>query len=69
MIAPFDIFRTEPDGSALWLECCAELETAKTRVYSMKPGAYFILSQRTGHKLAIEVSPGETIHRPVLLVT
>ena len=55
MIAPFDIFKTEPDGSPLWIACCADLEAAKTRIQSMKPGAYIILSQRTGHKLTIEV--------------
>jgi hypothetical protein len=63
MIAPFDIFKTEADGSLVWLGTAENLDTAKARVQSQgasKPGMYLIFSQTTGNTLAVEVdSRGE----------
>jgi len=53
MIAPLDLFRTEPDGSPLWLGSFPDLEAAETRANELAashPGEYFIFSQTTGHK-------------------
>ena len=47
----FDIFRTLPDGSPLWLESVQGLELAKTRLNRLarlQPGRYFIYSEKTG---------------------
>jgi hypothetical protein len=35
MIAPFDLFRTQDDGSVKWLGVCADLEAAKMRVIEL----------------------------------
>jgi hypothetical protein len=56
MIAPLDLFRTEKDGSALWLGSFADLEAAKERIKELaasNPAEYFIFSQTTGHKLFV----------------
>jgi hypothetical protein len=57
MIAPFDLFRTQDDGSVKWLGVCADLEAAKARVIELslvKPGEYFIYSQTSEQKLFIK---------------
>ena len=56
MIAPFDLFRTEVDGSK-WLGVCADLDAAKARVVELSatlPGEYFIYSQTTETRLFIK---------------
>ena len=57
MIPPFDLFRTEVDGSVKWLGVCADLDAAKARVIELSvglPGEYFIFSQATKRKLFIK---------------
>ena len=58
MLAPFDIFRTEADGSVVWLETADNLDNAKAHLQSIgasRPGMYLILSQVTGNKLSVKV--------------
>ena len=57
MIAPFDIFKVEAPGRALWLEAAQEFEVAKARVRNLmvtSPAEYVIYSQRTGNKVSIK---------------
>jgi hypothetical protein len=57
MVAPFDVFKHEPDGSLCWCGAFPDLETAKTKVRELlksSPGEYFIFSQSTGNKLYIK---------------
>jgi len=70
MIAPFDLFRTEADGSVKWLGVCADLDAAKVRVVELSvalPGEYFIFSQTTERRLFIkpdgQVSERENIEK------
>jgi hypothetical protein len=47
----FDIFRTLPDGSPIWLESVEGLQQAKRRLNwlaQLQPGRYFIYSEKTG---------------------
>jgi hypothetical protein len=69
MIAPFDIFRVEIDGTSVW-RCTAEtLEEAKQRVRELavrelaasSPGKYSIVSIRTNHRLEIVID-GQSNH-------
>jgi hypothetical protein len=56
MIPPFDLFRTETDGSVKWLGVCVDLDAAKSRVRDLSatiPTEYFIFSQTTERKLFI----------------
>jgi hypothetical protein len=56
MIPPFDLFRTEADGSVKWLGVCADLDAAKSRVIELSlalPSEYFIFSQTTGRRMFI----------------
>jgi hypothetical protein len=56
MIAPFDIFHTEDDGTALWCGTAATMEEAQSRVGELSantPGEYVILSRRTGNKIFV----------------
>ena len=57
MVAPFDVFKHEPNGSLRWCGAFADLEAAKDEVRELlvsSPGEYFIFSQSTGEKLYIE---------------
>ena len=66
MIAPFDLFRTEADGSVKWLCVCADLDAAKARVLELSatlPADYLISSQTTGNRLLINPD-GQFSHRP-----
>jgi len=54
MVAPFDVFKHEPDGSLRWCGAFPDLEAAKDEVRELlvsSPGKYLILSQSTGEKL------------------
>jgi hypothetical protein len=53
MIATFDVFRTEADGSVKWFGAFTDLEAAKARIEELisSPGDYFIYNQATGNKL------------------
>jgi hypothetical protein len=57
MVAPFDVFKHEPDGSLWWCGAFADLEAAKDKVRKLlvsSPGKYLIFNQSTGNKLHIE---------------
>lgn len=50
VIAPFDLFRTEDDGSVKWLGVCVDVDAAKSRVVELSvalAGEYFVFSQTT----------------------
>jgi hypothetical protein len=47
MIAPFDLFRTEADGSVKWLGVCADLDAAKARVIELSLAFHFQPNNRT----------------------
>jgi hypothetical protein len=54
MVAPFDVFKHEPDGCLCWCGAFQDLEAAKTKVRELlvsSPGEYFIFSQSTGNNL------------------
>jgi hypothetical protein len=56
MIAPFDLFRTEADGSVKWLGVCADLDAARSRAMELAvkvPAEYFIYSQTSERRLFI----------------
>jgi hypothetical protein len=58
MSVPFDIFRTETNGSVLWMGSAATAEDAKARVRELAtrfPGDYFLLDQKTGNRLVIRL--------------
>ena len=66
MIAPFDLFRTEVDGSVKWLGVCLDVDAAKARVAGLSaviPGEYFIFCQTTGKRLFINAD-GQSSDRP-----
>ena len=66
MIPPFDLFRTEADGSVKWQGVCADLDAAKARVRDLSaafPANYFISSQTTGNRLLIKPD-GQSSRRP-----
>jgi hypothetical protein len=57
MIPPYDIFKTEPNNSARWIEAASTLDGAKARVQALaevSPGEYLIVSQRTGNRLVMK---------------
>jgi hypothetical protein len=57
MIAPLDLFRTEPNGSPLWLNSFPNVEAAEARAKELakdQPGEYFILNVKTGHKQPVK---------------
>jgi len=57
MIATFDLFRTEADGTVKWLGVCADLDAAKSQVIKLSvtlPAEYFVYSQTTEQKLFIK---------------
>ena len=62
MIAPFDLFRTEADGSVKWLGVSLDLDAAKDRVVELSvalPGEYFIYSQTTGNFIKPDGQPSD----------
>jgi sarcosine oxidase gamma subunit len=57
MIPPYDIFKTEPNGSSRWIEAASTLDGAKARAQTLaavSPGEYLIVSQRTGNRLVMK---------------
>jgi hypothetical protein len=56
MLHPLDIFKTDPDGSVLWLGAVASVAAAKAHIEKLgrsSPGEYLILHQVTGDKVCI----------------
>jgi hypothetical protein len=54
MIATFDVFRIEADGSVKWFGAFTDIEAAHARIQELlrsSSGKYFIFSQTTGNKL------------------
>ena len=61
MVAPYDIFRMESDGSVTWQEATTTLENAKARIDVLAvsaPARYIIESRLTGLRTVIK--PGAT---------
>jgi hypothetical protein len=61
MLAPFDIYRAEANGSVTWLETVENFDNAVAHLQwigASNPGMYFILSQVTGNRLSVEVNAG-----------
>ena len=60
MIAPFDIFKTNKDGSLLWRGEARDLDDAKTRAEALarsEKTEYVIFSQRTGNRIVVQAKP------------
>lgn len=58
MITPFDIFKSELDGTAHWLKAAHNIETAIADVETvgaLSPGRYMIRSQQTANKFYLDV--------------
>jgi hypothetical protein len=55
MIAPFDVFRADPNGSPVWIEAFADMDAAaaKAKELAAKPGEYFIFDQTTGERFFV----------------
>jgi hypothetical protein len=56
LIPPFDIFKSEMNGTVLWKGSAETLEVARLSVKVLmvsSPGSYIIHSQKTGHKLLV----------------
>jgi hypothetical protein len=56
MFHPLDIFKTDPDGSVLWLGAVASFVAAKARIEKLErssPSEYLILNQVTGQKVCV----------------
>jgi hypothetical protein len=59
MVAPYDIFRIEENGSVTWQEAATTLEEAKARIEVLAvaaPAKYVIQSEVTGRRTVI--TPG-----------
>ena len=58
MIAQFDIFVIEPDGSLRWCEAAETLDSAKRRVReiakSSRAGQFVIFNQQTGQRTLLD---------------
>jgi len=57
MIAPFDIFKTNQDGSLLWRGEATDLDDAKIRAQKLarlEKTEYIIFSQRTGNRIVVK---------------
>jgi len=60
MIAPFDIFRTNEDGSLLWRGEASDLNDARVRAQALarlEKTEYIIFSQRTGNRIVVKSEP------------
>ena len=63
MITPFDILGFDISNEMLWIEAAADLGIAKARVAALmqaKPCEYLIFSQKTGHKISIKPTNGQS---------
>jgi hypothetical protein len=59
MITSFDIFKSEPDGTAHWLKAARDIETAISAIEivgASSPGRYMIRSQETENKFYLDVN-------------
>ena len=55
----FDIFQVSDDGSLLWVETAATLETARSQVNGLQTnsvGDYVVINQKTDSKIVIPYS-------------
>jgi len=72
MFHPLDIFRTDPDGSVLWLGAAASVAAAKARIAKLErssPSEYLILDQVTGDKVRFLMGVSMTVTAAGLLTT
>jgi hypothetical protein len=63
MTAPFDIFQSENNGSVRWLGAAKSIADARAHIQKQRansPGEYFILNQRSGSKLVVELDDIDT---------
>ncbi len=59
MMAPYDIFKLEPDGGVLWLTAAstrAEAEAAARQFAQKSKGSYMIFDQLTRHRIVVDSS-------------
>jgi len=59
-IFPCYIFKSDPNGTVLWLGTEKDLQTAKARVQTIatsQPGEYLIVDQHAGAKIPPKVTP------------
>ena len=55
--AQLDIFRKDDRGNPIWLDCVADLKTARSRLSelaSVIPGEYFVFDQQT-HQIVVSL--------------
>jgi len=58
MFHPLDIFKTDPDGSVLWLGAAEDFVAAKAYIEKLDRsslGEYLILDQVTGRKVCVSM--------------
>jgi hypothetical protein len=63
MIAPFDIFRVDPEGPR-WIEEAPDVEFVRRRMQellSSSPAEYLVVSRTTGRKMWVKPSDPVTI--------
>ena len=57
MLAPFDIFRVEPNGEVLWIKSAEDWKSARSAVQDLlasSPYEYLIYSHRTNNRLLVK---------------
>jgi hypothetical protein len=50
ILAPYDIFRRDLVGTAVWIEAVQDIEVARRRILELaknSPAEYFVFSQKT----------------------
>jgi hypothetical protein len=65
---PYDIFRRDKAGEAVWVEAASDLATAKGRIIELAaatPGQYVVFNQISGRM----VSSGTTVASPAARAT
>ena len=64
MVTPhLDILKRQSDGSFVWIETVADMESARNRLSALagaNPGEYFVFDQRQQQVVAT-TAPGETV--------
>ncbi len=70
MLAPFDIFRVEPNGEVLWIKAAEDWKSARIAVQELmasSPNEYLIFSHRTNNRLLVKPRPAtQRTTKPVI---
>lgn len=70
MLAPFDIFRVEPNGEVVWLQAAEDWKSARLVVQQLmasSPREYLIFSHRTNNRLLVKPRPAtQRTTKPVI---